>query len=249
MPQRCLNSIVAFLLALTPAAAQEMLSPAPYNYSAGNWPQLYRATCVSDTTNATTYNPAGFQSIAIPGISDGDQVVVYVGVFGEDSATVWSINSMTVDGSAATEVVDEDGSGLTNTGFYRIGPVFNAATVNVSVTMSEAVTSAGVCVWAVRWPNAAAPVASVADDDASNGALVLTTGATGLGGYVMCVSTTDATGESVTWAVAAEREDTCHAEACYSSADALTTGASMSITSDSGASGTSDASGSCIAVR
>lgn len=245
---QCLSSLIALFLALSPANAQQEIMQ-QFNRSAGNWPQIYRATCVSDTSNATTYNSASFQAITIPGVHASDQVVVYVGVFGEDSATTWSINSMTVDGAGATEINDEDGSGLTNTGFYRIGPVFNADVVNVSVTMSEAVTSAGVCVWAVRWPNAAAPVANVVDDDASNGALVLTTGAAGPGGYVMCVSTTDATGESVTWAVATEQEDTCHGEACYSTAQAVTTGGSMSITSDSGASGTSDASGSCIAVR
>lgn len=249
MLQRCLNSFFALLLALAPASAQDAGGHDWGQYSQGNWPQNLRATCVTDTSNATTYNPAGFQSITVPGVNATDSVVVYVGVFGEDSATVWGINSMTVDGSAATEIVDEDGSGLTNTAFYRIGPVSNADVVNVSVTASEAITSMGVCVWAIRWLGSATPITSVADDDASNGALVLTQSNVLNGGVVMCVSTTDATGETVAWAQIAEQEDTCHAEACYSTASSVTPRGGLNITSDSGSSGTSDASGSCVSVR
>lgn len=247
MLRRWLSSLFALLLALSPAAAQDGMENAQSGPSAGNWPQLYGPAC--QINDAATTSPVTIADITIPGVHASDSVVVYVGFLIEDSAITHSISSATVDGSAATEVNDEAGSGLTNTGFYRIGPVVDADVVSITVSLSESITSAGACVWAVKWLNSATPLSTVIDDDASNGALVLTTGTTALGGFTLGVSATDATGQTVTWAVLSERVDTCSAEFCYSAADLAATGASMSNTSDAGTSATSDASGAAIAVR
>jgi hypothetical protein len=242
MLRRLLSSTLALLLALAPAAAQDQFYQ-PFSRQ----PEIYRATCVSDVTDATTYNPVAFQAITIPGVHASDSVVVYVGVFMEDALATFGIGSMTVDGSAATEVVDEDGTGVVNTGFYRIGPVSNANIVDVSVTASEQVVSATVCVWAVRNLASATPTSTVVDDDTSSGALVLTTATTALGGFVMCISGQTSTVQTNTWAIVTTHGDEANADSGWSTATGNATGASMSNTSDW--TSTNDASGACIAVR
>ena len=213
-------------------------------------PSLTRGTCVTDTANATTYNSAGFQATGT-GASDSDVVLVVVGVIAEDNATVFGCGSMTIDGAAASEIIDEDGTGITNTCLYRAASASaNNATVNVSVTFSEALTgSATVCAWALQDLVTNTPDSSVADDDAASGALVLTTGTTVSPGFVVSVCGSDATGQTTTWAVLSERQDTCDAEKCYSNADAASTGASMANTCDWGTSATADTSGVAAAFH
>lgn len=256
--RRVAGLIAALLLSLVPATADmgggNNLNGFGANVASSGvtkipLPSLTRGTCVTDTANATTYNSAGFQATGT-GADDNENVLVVVGVIAEDSAITFGCSSLSIDGVAASEIIDEDGSGATNTCLYRTsGVATGRATVNVSVTMTEAVTSATVCAWALQDLVTATPDSSVADDDAASGALVLTTGTTVSPGFVVGVCGSDATGQTTSWAVATERQDTCDAEKCYSNADVATTGASMSNTCDWGTSTTADTSGVAAAFH
>src|SRR5262245_55878894 len=120
---RCLSSLLVWLMLLVPLAAQDQVHQQSSN-SAGSWPQLYGPSCLINDAAATS--PITISDITIPGVLASDLVTVFVGFVMEDSATNFNISSATIDGSAATEQGEEDGTGLTNTGFYSRGPIFNA---------------------------------------------------------------------------------------------------------------------------
>jgi hypothetical protein len=184
--------------------------------------------CLSDTTDATTYNPVAWQSLST-GRSDEDAVSIWVGVIGEDGATNFNQGSVSVDASAYTEVIDEAGSGLVNSVLYRANYsgnttsfIKNAAQVNVSVTFSEAVTGAAVCVFTIKGADAsgAGPGNSpTADDDTASGAVVLDNAGSLLAGKVVMgvCGSQDAT-VTTTWSGLTEATDDTNAEFSYSSA-------------------------------
>lgn len=242
-----LNSLALLIALLVPAGAQDAAISDPSGPSVGNWPQLYRGTCT--TNDAATTSPVTQTGVSIPGLVSGDIVHFYVGAYVEDAAATFSCSSGTMDGAGMTEVVDEDGTGFVNTCFYRIGPVAYDGTADVTMSYSEAITSSGVCIWAVKNARSNTPLSSGTDDDTASGDIVLTTATTELGGFVLCVSngTSTTSAEDVAWGVVTEREDTQSAEQDYSNADGFATGASMANTANWSAS--NDASGSCIAVR
>lgn len=204
----------------------------------------YTATCATSDSNADGYT---FSDIAT-GASGGDAGLVVVGVISEDGATVFGVDGVTIDGTSATQIVDEDGTGIVNTAIFA-SPRLMQQTDLVTVVLdhSEAVTSATVCVWVFRGVTSVTPTSSATDDDTNGTAIVLTTGTTTTGGFVVCVSGDSTTTETVTWAVVSEVQDAETGEHSYSNAEVATTGASMANTATW--SSTSDASGSCAAVR
>jgi hypothetical protein len=251
--------VVALLLSLVPATADmgggNHLNGFGANVASSGvtkipLPTLTRGTCVVDTANATTYNSAGFQATGT-GADDLDSVLVVVGISGEDNAAAFDCTaaSTTIDGAAATEIVDEDGSGIINTCLYRTsGVATGRAAVNVSVTFSEALAgSATVCAWALKDLITVTPDSFIQDDDTASGALVLTTATTVAPGFVVGMCATQDTGVSTTWAVISEVEDGANGEHDFSNADGASTGASMANTCDW--SGTGDASGVAAAFH
>jgi hypothetical protein len=202
------------------------------------------AGCQHDFAATTTYT---FTDIHLPGIKSTDEVLVVVGIMGED-ATVFGVNSATIDAVAATEIVDEDGTGVVNTAFYTSnGFITGANEVTVAVTWSEAIGGAAVCVWAIKNLTSATPTSSVVDDDTSSGALALTLGTTTLGGVALAVCLASGAATTATWAEAQELVDVDAGTSDFnwSAAAAWTTGASMSVTCD--LTGTDDASGAAVA--
>jgi hypothetical protein len=243
MRRHWLSKLLALALAVTPAAAQEIGTGGGFVLDSQNQrPQnetvaLSRATCVTSTSNATTYN---FTPAVPAGSSATDTGLIVVVAMGEDNATVFNVSNVVIGGVAATEVVDEDGTGVVEQGW-------SAATA-VDVTFSEALAgSATVCVWMLKNLQSLTPTSSVQDDDTASGALVLTTGTTTSGGFVVGGCITQDTSVTTTWAVLSEREDADNGEHDYSNADAAATGASMSNTCDW--SSTGDASGVAAAFR
>jgi hypothetical protein len=167
---------------------------------------------------------------------------------GEDGLATFGVNSVVVNGVTMTEVVDEDGTGIVDAALYR-GPseMQGGSLATVDVTFSEAVTSASVCAWFLKKLQTIVPTSSVQDDDTGSGALVLTTGTTTSGGFVIGGCISQDTSVTTTWAVITEVEDTTNTEADVSNADGAATGASMANTCDW--SGTGDASGVAAAFR
>lgn len=250
MLQRWLNSL-ALLLALSfPAAAQNAGIGGGFIAGSNNarplneTVTLTRGTCETSTSNATTYN---FTTIDT-GSTATDTGLVVIVAMGEDSAVTFGVNGVTVNGIVYTEVVDEDGTGIVDAALYRSPvEVQGGSLATVDVTFSEAVTSATVCAWMLKNLQSLTPTSSIQDDDTASGALVLTTGTTTSGGFVIGGCISQDTSVTTAWAVLTEREDTANAEHSYSNADAAATGASMSNTCDY--SGTGDTSGVAAAFR
>jgi hypothetical protein len=209
---------------------------------------LYRSTCVSDTSNATTYT---FNAIS-NSIPDSDGGKPYIGILGEDGLAAFSISSATIEGVSASELVDEDGTGIVNSGFYALDVKRSGlSSVDVTVTFSEAITGAVVCLWVADYSNPGDnDNAGAIDDDTASGSMPLTLSPTTPtpGGAILGVCASSGTADSTTWGVAGEREDTQNAEFDYSSADLTSTGTgSNSVTCD-WAGNTLDSTGAAIQI-
>jgi hypothetical protein len=224
MKIRLLTWLLCAVLSLSPGAAYyvalpERMMPTPADVM---------VACLADTTDATTYNPVAWQSLST-GRADEDAVSLWVGVIGEDGVITFGVNSVSVDAAAFTEVVDEDGSGLINSALYRANNngntasyIKNTAQVNVSVTFSEAVTGAAVCVFTIKGTDVsgAGPGNSVtADDDTASGAVILTNAGSLLAGKVVIgVCGSQDAAVTTTWTGLTEQTDAASAEFAYSSA-------------------------------
>lgn len=216
--------------------------------SLGHSTTITTATCAFSITNATTYD---FTAITT-NVSDGEAVALVVGIMAEDNAADFGVASATatVGGKVMTmaEITDENGTDLINAAMYITTEVTqDASVVSIQPTFSEGVTGAAVCVWTIRG-GAVGVTSSVNDDDTAGGDLILTTSATTVGGYVLCVSASQITAaEAVTWTVVSEVEDADTGEFSYSNAQAAATGSSMANIAnwDSG----SNQSGACAALR
>jgi hypothetical protein len=244
-----LNSFlsVALCLTISQASGQDFAPGGGINYgyqanrlSAGTT-LLGRGACATDISNTTTYS-----FTAATGSNATATGMIYIGIVGEDGTATFDVSSATINGVAAVELTDQGGTGIVDTAFYRSPSEMGGDTAAITVTFSEAITSAAVCLWKVGNIQSNTPVTAISDDDTASGALVLTLGAVN-SGFGMGICTNSGVADATTWAVLTERTDTEHAEADYSTADGGSTGGSMSVTCDW--TGTNDASGSAIMVR
>lgn len=98
--------------------------------------------CAQDTTDATTYDFTSQNT----GTASATRWTAYT-IHSEDGASTFAVSSSSVDGDAATEVVDFS-SGTNLAAIYILA---NSAGTSetVSVTMSEAVTSVSICLWQI----------------------------------------------------------------------------------------------------
>ena len=246
MTRRITSLVAAALLAVSPASAQFSGGGGQTEIGYRNpdtTVALTRGTCATSTTNATTYT---FTATGVGGVNTDIGLIVVVAM-GEDALTVFGVASMTINNVAATEIIDEDGTGLVDAALYRSNAELSGTTVDIAVTFSEAVTSATVCAWKLTNLSSFTAQSSVQDDDTASGALVLTTGTTATAGFVVSACITETITQTTTWAVLTEREDADNGEHDYSNADAAGTGASMANTCDWTSTG--DASGVAAAFR
>jgi hypothetical protein len=181
-------------------------------------PVAYYSTCSSLTTDLTTYSHTG---IAISGLDDRTPVVVAVGVLGEDAATVFDIVTVTVDGNATNQASDDNGTVAVNAGFfYTTAKITGAASVDVSVTYSEAVTGSVVCVFAVQGmqANAEIPFGSLSTTTGNSSLMNSSLGSSGPT-KAFVVSNNAAIGVNNTFGSnLTEIQDACNAEFCYAQA-------------------------------
>jgi hypothetical protein len=243
-----LSSLLAIGLARGPAAAQEFFPSAGPLLAGGGpppeptTPTMYRSVCFASAAGTNDYA----QTLTFPGVDDSWTVEVVVIALGEDSASLFGVSGITFDGVGGSEIADEDGTGGVNAALY-VRSMTGASSVSTVTTYGEGVTSNVVCGWAFAGLASATPDSSAFDDDTASGPLVLTLGTTNATGFAVggCINTGIA--DTTTWAVLGEQEDTEHAEADYSNADASATGASMAVTCDW--SGSTDASGVAAAFH
>ena len=242
--RKLLSILAVSALALLPARADLIVNEL-YGFNVSGvaaLPSISFQACSTDGTNLTTYT---FNSVAIGTASATRRVIL--GVVGEDSATIFSISSATVDAVAATEVADEDGTGVVNSGIYISDVVSSGTTANVTVTFSEAIQSGTVCVWAVYDLNSPTATSIAVDDDTASGVVVLTLSTTTADGVAVGICGNQSNTSVAGWAVLNERFDSANGETAYTGADAAATGSSMSVTCDY--SGTVDATGAAAAFR
>ena len=245
--------LFSLLLALSPAAASYSGGMDHYQRYDPQPMEVLGPFCGSDASDLTTYT----HTIALTGVADTDPVVLWVGYIGEDSATNFGVNSSTVDGVALQEVGDEAGSGVINTAIYRTNTnaywYLNAASVDVAVTYSEAVTSSTVCVWALKnnFVFSSASGASVGDStDSSAIALAIAFDQIAYAATVSVCGSASAA-DTTTWTGVTEGVDTNNGEHSYSAAHLLFTAnfASSAFTSTCDYAGSDDASQTTVAVQ
>lgn len=109
-----------------------------------------------DVSNATTYTFAS-QNV---GVASADRWNL-ISVHSVDSATVYGVNSVTVAGDSATEVIDFDGVTARNMALYMFNNV-SGTSEDIVVTHSEAATSSQVCLWQINNITSGTAVASAA---------------------------------------------------------------------------------------
>jgi hypothetical protein len=149
-------------------------------------PRILAVSCASDATDLTTYTFAGLDMGAI---YPDRRTTILVGGF--DSAVTFSVSTVTVGGDSATEVIDEDGTGLTNTAIYDFANVAGTSE-SVVVTFNEAVTGAAVC--AISTTGVSSAISTTAANDVAAAALNLNVN-TKNGGFTLavCVAETGST--------------------------------------------------------
>lgn len=179
---------------------------------AGSTPTLTFLQCTADTTNQTTYTFAAQNT----GTASATRSTI-VTVYGEDSANVFSANTLTVGGDSATRIDGFDGAGVQQASAVFILSNTAGTSEDIVVTWSEAVSSTVICVWQADDLNAITAVDSVGDGtgggamtlDVDTTANSVTVGQCGVG----------STGETFTWTGLTERDDSANAETASSAAD------------------------------
>jgi len=200
---------LAYLVSATTAQAGYLINPF---WVATSPPSITFLQCTSSISDLTTYTFAA-QNVG----TASDDRYTGVGVFGQDATTIFGVSTVTVGGGSATEIVDEDGTGLVDTAFYMF---LNTAgtSEDIVVTFSEAVTGAGVCLFQINNIASGTAVASVPDDDTAAGPVILTHNVSALGVSVG-VCTTQGIGNRTSWTGQTERTDAEDAEISWSAAD------------------------------
>lgn len=227
------NYIPALLILLLLEAA----SAADFGSWGPDWvvmrrPVLYTATCNSLTTDLTTYT----HTVTITGLDDNARVTVVVGIVAEDSATDYTVSSVTVDSNATSNYRMQGNNTMASAFFSTTSEITGAASVDVAVTYSEAITSSVVCVWALEnlEDNRPAYVADTGNNGAGN-LMALANNATTRDGFVLgvCADATNS-GVTFTWVGPTEVEDTGNGEFEYSNAWSAVTGdeAALSMSCD-----------------
>jgi len=189
--------------------------------------------CSDSTTDATTYNPAAWQALST-GRADSDAVSVWVGVIGEDSATAFTVSSVSIEGVNGISIVDQGAVGSlvdaalfrgNNTGVNSTSFITGAAQVNISVTFSEAITGAAICVYTMKSSDisGAGPGTAAASsfDTASASITLSNTGPPLVGKGILGICGSETNADSTTWTGLTEQVDTSNAELSYSAATAV----------------------------
>lgn len=183
--------------------------------------------CARDGSDTNVYTFSS-QNTGTAG-TNRDTIVVIVG---QDSATTFGVSGVTIGGDAATEIVDEDGSGTVNSAIY----IFSndaGTSEDIVVTWSEAITGAAICVWAAYDLTSTTAVASVAINHTSSSNLVLSLNFTGEGVAVGgCVSGADE--EAASWTGFTEKFEATADAPSYSGAhySSLSTSAPLTVGCD-----------------
>lgn len=223
----------AFYLAATVAAQAGFLIN-PYVYATGGTPHavLTFLQCASaDNSNLTTY------TFAAQNVGTASATRYTIGTIGAlDSATAFTVSTVTVNGDSAT--IAQDAGGVTVAASAAVFILSNPAgtSEDVVVTFSEAITSARICLWSATDISSTTKVDGTSVQQANGNAATLSINVSAWGVAVgMCV-TNDTTNLSYTWTGMTERmDDNTGAEQKSTAADFTNDGTGdtpLAITSD-----------------
>lgn len=198
--------------------------------------------CTADTGNNTTYT---FTNHATG--TAGNRWTI-VGIGGRDGTTDWSWSSATIGGTNAPEVVDSyNAASVSDAAIYILANP-TGTTSTITVTASEAIAAAIVCVWAAYDLTSATAYATNSAFDTAAGALTLSLNVPS-GGIAVGVAAAQVDSVTHTWTGLTERSDqgSGDAEVAVSSADSTTVGTPLAVTVD--ASGSNDSNGATASFR
>lgn len=246
MMKRILAAAFALLLTVSQALAGFVINPYVFATGAAA-PVLYAAACVANVNPLTQYT---FSGVAITGLTDGQTVMVGVGIVGEDGATNFGVAGVTIEGAPATELADTAGVRTVSSAIYRSDLISNAASVNIVVDFTEPISGAAICVSALENLNSITPTDTTVGGASTEAQFALTLDPTTSGGFAIgiCIAGRNDAGPNA-WGVLTEREDINSTNFDYSNADGPTTGASMAVTCDFAGSGGGPTDGADAAFR
>lgn len=252
MIRRWLLSFALLLGLLVPAAATlTTTNLSGFNAYTSAAPGATPATitflqCATNTTDGSSFTFSAQNT----GTASSDRATI-VGILIEDAAVLHSINSVTVGGDSATEVVDQGAAGvLVNSAIYILDNP-TGTSEDIVVTPSETVTSMSICVWQANnlESTTATDTASDSDPDANPMTLDLDVSADGIAVGV-CIDQNN-TG-TWTWTGMTERDDAEPGEHIRAAADYdedSSASAPLSVTCDSSSAGGTDQNAAAASFR
>ena len=203
--------------------------------------------CATDTTDGSSFTFSAQNT----GTASSDRATI-VGILIEDAAALHSINSVTVGGDSATEVVDQGAAGvLLNSAIYILDNP-TGTSEDIVVTPSETVTSMSICVWQANnlESTTATDTASDSDTDANPMTLDLDVSADGIA--VAVCADVSASSTTYTWVGFTERDDATPGEHTRSAADYdedSSASAPLTASCDSSNAGSQDQTGAAASFR
>lgn len=138
------------------------------------------------------------------GTASADRLTV-IGIGTRDTATSFNVTSVTIGGTAATELTDNAGAGLVSAAFYSLRNTAGTAE-DIVINNSEALASLQVCVWQVNNAGAVTASDSATVFDTNSGAIVLDTDVPADGVALGFCTVQDATA-TTSWSALTERSD------------------------------------------
>jgi len=191
-------------------------------------PTISAQGCTSSTVNGNTFT---FTAHAI-GTASATRAVVAL-ISAEDSATTFSVSSVTLDTVSMTFVVASTGTGnLIHSRAYILADTAGA-TGDFVVNMSESITSLTICVYAVYDLTSLTPDATNNDFETASAAQTLDINTTSPG-IALGICNSASAADSTTWTGLTEVTDDSNGEHEYSTADLAPTSAAtpLSVTCD-----------------
>jgi len=206
---RILSLIAALTFGVQPAVAGFVINSFSFAKVAAT---ISFVSCTTSPDNQTTYT---FTDHAT-GTAGTRKTIV--GVSAEDNASDFSVNSMTVGGVSAAEVVDSaNASSAIQSALYIIDNP-SGTTADIVVTFSEAVTSSSVCVFAAYDISSETAVATASQFQTASANIVLSLNVSA-DGVAVGQSASQNPSETTTWAGLVENApESCSVASCASSA-------------------------------
>ena len=157
-------------------------------------PRIYQTACFANDGDLTTYTETNVPT----GVPHASRKTA-IGILAQDGATNFNFSSGTIGGAASTELVETSTTGLMEATIYYLDANTAGDHETVAITMSEAITGTGYCIWAIYFLASNTATGSVAN--ASNAAASMSgdVAATG-GGVCAAISGSHVTGTTATWA-------------------------------------------------